>query len=344
MLKRLLKTLRRYPLLRMLLFFHGMAVAILTAFYYSQGNKLWRTALVFMIGFDDEGGRVPVYPARGPSLLLPWNLLPQDVAWLALDAIIFGSLTICLAYWSVTEAAGTSRSWCVASRVCGGMTVCLSWRRYWETPMWGRLSTAAFCGNSASVARRLYRGYLSLCFDWDYYAGHRGKLPLPTRPEVLRDPATKVLLNAEGTPILGAVIKDDEGRPRKDRGGNYIAAGSMPAKAWNDPRAVRTGRREPNPEIQRYRVYEVDDLVRLCYPVTVYDDQNTRRQARLMARRAIEVIEEKGGCIIEPLAPRGGAHRPPPWRILPPDLDGQDDSTRAVRTLGIEAEPVRENS
>lgn len=172
-----------------------------------------------------------------------------------------------------------------------------------------------------------YRGYLSLCFDWDYYAGHRGKLPLPTRPEVLRDPATKVLLNAEGTPILGAVIKDDEGRPRKDQSGNYIAAGRMPVKAWNDPRAVRTGRREPNPEVQRYRVYEVDDLVRLCYPVTVYNDQNTRRQARLMARRAIEVIEEKGGCIIEPLAPRGGAHRPLPWRILPPDLDGQDDST-----------------
>lgn len=172
-----------------------------------------------------------------------------------------------------------------------------------------------------------YRGYLSLCFDWDYYAGHRGKLPLPTRPEVLRDPATEVLLNAEGTPILGTVIKDDNGRPRKDQGGNYIAAGSMPAKAWNDPRAVRTGRREPNPEIQRYRVYEIDDLVRLCYPVTVYNDQNTRRQARLMARRAIEVIEEKGGCIIEPLAPRGGKDRPPPWRIIPPDLDGQDDST-----------------
>ena len=178
-----------------------------------------------------------------------------------------------------------------------------------------------------------YRGYLSLCFDWDYYAGHRGKLPLPTRPEVLRDPATEVLLNADGTPILGTVIKDDNGRPRKDQGGNYIAAGSMPAKAWNDPRAVRTGRREPNPEIQRYRVYEIDDLVRLCYPVTVYNDQNTRRQARLMARRAIEVIEEKGGCIIEPLAPRGGKDRPPPWRIIPPDLDGQDDSTVSSANL-----------
>ena len=99
MLKRLLETLRKYPLLRLLLFFHGMAVAILVAFYYSQGNKLWRTALVIMIGFDDEGGRVPIYPARGASLLLPWNLLPQDVAWLALDAVIFGTLTICLTYW-----------------------------------------------------------------------------------------------------------------------------------------------------------------------------------------------------------------------------------------------------
>ena len=171
-----------------------------------------------------------------------------------------------------------------------------------------------------------YRGYLSLCFDWDYYAGHHGRLPLPTRPEVLRDPVTDVLLNAEGTPILGVVIKDNKGRPRKGQDGNFIAAGSMPAKAWNDPRAVRTGRREPNPAVQRYRVYEIDDLVRLCYPVTVYNDPNTRRQARLMARRAIEVIEEKGGCIIEPIAPRGGKHRPPPWRIIPPDLNWQDDS------------------
>ena len=188
-----------------------------------------------------------------------------------------------------------------------------------------------------------YRGYLSLCFDWDYYAGHRGKLPLPTRPEVLRDPVTEVLINTEGNPILGALVTDKKGKPRKDKDGNFIAVGNTPVKAWNDPRAIRTGKREPNPTIERYRVYEADDLVGLCYPVTVYNDPNTRRQARLMARRAIEVIEELSGCIIQPLAPRGGKHRPLPWRIIPPDLNWTDETT-PLTAITPGRQPFGENS
>ena len=98
MLNRLLETVRKYSLLKLFLGFHGMAVAILVAGYYSHGDKLWHAALVVMIG-----GTVPVYPVRGPSLLLPWNLLPHDVAWLALDALVWGTLVICLTYWLASD-------------------------------------------------------------------------------------------------------------------------------------------------------------------------------------------------------------------------------------------------
>ena len=90
--KRLLPQLRTFRLLRLLVFFHGMAIAILAALHYSQGSKLWNARLYLEIGTEY------VFPARGASLLLPWNLLPHDVAWLALDALVFGTLTICLTY------------------------------------------------------------------------------------------------------------------------------------------------------------------------------------------------------------------------------------------------------
>ena len=98
MLKPLLGVVRRSPLLRLLLFFHGLAVVFLTVLYYSQGHKLWNAALVRIVDGNAER-KVGVSLARGASLLLPWHLLPHDVAWLALDALVFGGLTICYTYW-----------------------------------------------------------------------------------------------------------------------------------------------------------------------------------------------------------------------------------------------------
>ena len=164
-----------------------------------------------------------------------------------------------------------------------------------------------------------YRGYLSLCFDWDYYGGHQGRLALPTRPEVLRDPDTKTVLDEKGKPIVGALVKNKDGTLRKDKDGNFLTVGNQHVKAWSDPRAVRTGRRERNPQIDRYPVYEADDLVRLCYPATVYNNAETRRKMRHKARHAIQQIKAKGGCIIEVVAPRHNNLDGPPWRILPPD-------------------------
>lgn len=98
MLKPLLGIVRKSPLLRLLVFFHGLAVVFLTALYYIQGHKLWNAALVRIVD-SNAGPKIVGYPARGASLLLPWHLLPHDVAWLALDALVFGGLTICYTYW-----------------------------------------------------------------------------------------------------------------------------------------------------------------------------------------------------------------------------------------------------
>lgn len=140
-----------------------------------------------------------------------------------------------------------------------------------------------------------YRGYLSLCFDWDYYGGHGGKLIRPTRPVAIRNEQGYILT----------------------QGGNVVTGkGGVPIKSPYDKRAILTGTYEPNPARERYPLYDADDLVRLCYPVTVYDNLVTRRQARGRTRHAIRLIEKKGGCVIESIR---GDGKSLPWRIMPPD-------------------------
>ena len=104
MLKPLLAAVRKHSLLKLLLCSHGLVIAILVAYYYKQAGMLWRSVLYMPIGWDAETGeRLYQIIARGPSLLLPWNLLPQDVFWLAVDILVFGTLTMCLAYGSVKD-------------------------------------------------------------------------------------------------------------------------------------------------------------------------------------------------------------------------------------------------
>ena len=100
MVKRFLETLRKYPLLKLLLCSHASVVAILVAYYYyERAGMLWDSLLYMHVATDVETGeKLYQIIARGPSLLLPWNLLPQDVFWLAVDILIVGTLTMCLAY------------------------------------------------------------------------------------------------------------------------------------------------------------------------------------------------------------------------------------------------------
>lgn len=116
MLKRLVDTVRKYPLLRLLLFFHGIAIAILAALYYMRVEAvLWGSILSVPVMRDADGSWRYQHIAGDPYLILPWKLLPQHVLWLGLDVLIVGSLTICLCWWMVgselrRQVAGRERA------------------------------------------------------------------------------------------------------------------------------------------------------------------------------------------------------------------------------------------
>ena len=153
-----------------------------------------------------------------------------------------------------------------------------------------------------------YRAYMALCFDWDRYGattnprapvGHKRHLILPTRP-VAKRTEQGYILDARGNIVTGK--------------------GGVPVKSPYDPRAILTGKREPNPARDRYPEYDADDLVALCFPDGVFNDKNpsTRRKYRERARRDIKRVESADGCTIEQLGDTPNNNRLP-WRIMPND-------------------------
>ena len=73
----------------------------MATFYYQQAKTaLWHSLLHVPVVRDSESEWLYQIVAHGPSLLLPWHLLPQQhVFWLVLDILISGSLTVWLASW-----------------------------------------------------------------------------------------------------------------------------------------------------------------------------------------------------------------------------------------------------
>lgn len=142
-----------------------------------------------------------------------------------------------------------------------------------------------------------YRAYLSLCFDWDYYGGRRGKLALSTRPVAVRN-EQGYILTPDGDVVTGK--------------------GGVPVKSPYDRRAIRTGEREANPAARAlYPEYDADDLVRLCYPASVYDKTEERKKMRQRAKAAVLLVAKVGTADIEPVSPRKGDPGALPWRIMP---------------------------
>ena len=133
-----------------------------------------------------------------------------------------------------------------------------------------------------------YRTYLSLVFEWDKYGGHGGRLILPTRPEVRRAKGGQVL-DAQGSILTGP--------------------GGIPVYTPHHPKAIRTGKREPNPARKRYPEYSPDDLVHLAFPGQVFTEKNRS----VYRRRAIEAVGrlQRADLVVERLGTR--------FRIMPPD-------------------------
>ena len=139
-----------------------------------------------------------------------------------------------------------------------------------------------------------YRLYLSLCFEWDKYGARKGKLTLPTRPEVRR---------AEGGQIV-------------DAKGNIITGrGNVPVYSVHDRRAIKTGRRELNPARSNYPSYSPDDRVALAFPARVFEDRHRRTMFRSRADKAVKRLEE-AGVVVER---ESGL-----WRIMPPDPSARE--------------------
>ena len=158
---------------------------------------------------------------------------------------------------------------------------------------------------------RAYRGYLALLFEWDRYGGRKGKLVRPTRPRVRRNNKGEVL---DGE---GEIIRNKTGNPKVSP---YTEG------------AISLGGREPNPAVDRYPLYQPEDLLELCYPPTMrkYLASTSIKKANAVrrARASLEFLEKSGACVIERL----GARRPIfrkgnvigtsagyPWRIVPPN-------------------------
>ena len=154
-------------------------------------------------------------------------------------------------------------------------------------------------GTSATA----WRSYLSLVFEWDKKAGYHGKPINPWLPNVRR--------------TEGGIVARADGSPRIEK--------DKPVYNGNHPRAIRTGGYERNPAripgnggALGYPEYSGDDLVALAFPQWVMDDPAKRRDKRRDAVRAIQRIEEQGGCIIE----ETGSGKGKRYRVMPPtDFD-----------------------
>jgi len=132
-------------------------------------------------------------------------------------------------------------------------------------------------------------GFLSLCIHFDRYGATGGRLIAPTRPEVSRDEQGQIL--------------DHRGQPLRDRRGAL-------STRYTDARAVRTGKREPNPTARtRYPALGRDALIALFYPLDPPTSSQDERDKWKGAQRALERIESAGGIEIEEA--RDG------WRIMP---------------------------
>ena len=147
------------------------------------------------------------------------------------------------------------------------------------------------------VSAPRYRAELGIRKLWDKYGTHGGTRILATVPEVRRGRGN-VILNAHGNPVL--------------------QKNGSPVTAWNDRRAVPTGRRIRNPAADRIPVLDGDSLAALAYNPEGW--QRLPKQAKTERRRvAAEVIRAKeaaGDLVIEeatlPKSEELG------WRILEP--------------------------
>ena len=167
------------------------------------------------------------------------------------------------------------------------------------------------------VSAAAWRLYLYHCFDWNRIA-RRGKHLHLTRPELRRNSAGYL------TGADGKVLLNRKGEPRR-------TVGRTAKGEYADGRVVETGRREPNPAAELYRVFDGPRaLVRAAWPIppAAVRDSPARAEGRAIeaARWLAGEIPVNGervrvaGVRIVRLGRRTKTGNPHgfPWRVVPP--------------------------
>ena len=177
-------------------------------------------------------------------------------------------------------------------------------------PMVNRLILRKAGRHSAPV----YRAYLNLCCFWNRYGtSHRPK----SQKEKKLSPNGEHVYNLI-KPTRQKVMRDAKGRV-VNKNGELILYGNQPTTSSYARGAVQTGERELNQYRIRYKEFDAEGLLSLCFPMHELKPGNVREYTK-RSREAIKYLESIMGCTIERLGnrPHNGCL---PWRIMPFDSD-----------------------
>ena len=180
---------------------------------------------------------------------------------------------------------------------------------------------------AGKVSAVAWRAYIGFAFDWNHRAKRFGRVLHLTRPEYRRD---------GGGNLVGA-----NGEVLTDRRGRVLRSPYLPKRQGQrggglDPRVVRTGAREPNPEgLRKHRVYDGPrDLVRIAWP---FGTKATRANPARTERQVVSAVRWLAGersdddpLLRRPLPVAGvkiirmgrrtkGNPDGFPWRVVPPE-------------------------
>lgn len=139
-----------------------------------------------------------------------------------------------------------------------------------------------------SAAR--FHAYHTVCYLWDKYGTHRGKLIDPTKPIEARNERGELI-----HPVTKDLLLTERGKPMRN---------------LYDSQAVKQLPRTDSPEaINRYPLLSNEDLIKACYPNGY--TQTSRRVILKRSKAHWEALEKDGYIVIH--REQNG------WRILPSD-------------------------
>ena len=139
-----------------------------------------------------------------------------------------------------------------------------------------------------SAAR--FHAYHTVCYLWDKYGTHRGKLIDPTKPIETRNEKGELI-----HPVTKDLLLTERGKPMRN---------------LYDTQAVKQLPRTDSPEaINRYPLLSNEDLIKACYPNGY--TQTSRRIILKRSKAHWEALEKDGYIVIH--REQNG------WRILPPN-------------------------